>query len=86
VVAPWAYRQNFDNIQRTRDFFWKTINREDPNLKQTVAILQNIEGRLGVQTDRTNRSVNLPDDWRANCKKYLESYVPKFTNTDMVAY
>lgn len=86
VVAPWAYSENFKNIQDTKEFFWNKIDREDPNLEHTVAILKNIQARLNTQTKDTNRGAYLADDVREACKKYVERYRPPVENKDTVRY
>jgi hypothetical protein len=70
VVAPWAYSENFHNIQRAKNNIWDKIDRSDPNLKQTVDILNNIQLRLNSQGPKTNQSVSLPDNLKADCIKY----------------
>jgi hypothetical protein len=71
VVAPWAYSENFYNIKRVKDYIWEKIDRSDPNLKQTIDILNNIQTRLDSQTDKTNMNVSLPENLKKKCVKYV---------------
>jgi hypothetical protein len=70
VVAPWAYKENFINIKTVKDSIFNSIDKADPTLKQTVDILNNIEARLGAQTNDTNKNINLPDELKRDCKTY----------------
>lgn len=86
VVAPWAYKENFDNITRTTQAIHASINEGDPNLKYTSSALENIKVRLGSQTDNSNKTVPLPSQWRLNCQTYVRSFVPKIVAADNVKY
>jgi hypothetical protein len=70
VVAPWAYFENFQNIQTMKNNIWNKIDRSDLNLKQTVDILSNIQLRLDSQGPNTNKNVYLPNNLKADCIKY----------------
>lgn len=82
VVAPWAYSENFANIQRIKNYVWEKIDRSDVNLKQTVDILNNIQTRLDSQTNNSNRTVDLPDDLKRQCRKYA----PLWASADQLKY
>jgi hypothetical protein len=86
VVAPWALKQNFESIKATRDSIFQSIRKDDPNLKQTYALLDNIDARLKVQTPQTNKSVDMPANQREDCKRYIEEYRPKLRDTRNLAY
>jgi hypothetical protein len=76
VVAPWAYRENYDNIQTMVNVLGPKI---DPSLKQTLDILKNIQTRLNSQTNENNKGVPLPD-YAKDCAKY----VPTWANANTV--
>jgi hypothetical protein len=83
VVAPWAYRENYENIKRVKDeIFNKRIDRSDVNLKQTIDILNNIQVRLDSQTNSTNRTVPLPAELKRECA----AYVPRFATKEQLKY
>ena len=82
VVAPWAYNENFYNIKRVKDYTWDNIDKSDPNLKQTVDILNNIQTRLDSQSDKTNKNVFLPE----NLKKKCMTYVRHWATPDQLKY
>jgi hypothetical protein len=86
VVAPWAYKENSENIARTRASILGQVNSNDPNLKGTVARLENISKRLGDNTETSNRSVPMPESWRLQCKAYVEGFVPKLPSFQNVQY
>jgi hypothetical protein len=86
VVAPWALKQNFESIKATRDSLFESIRKNDPNLKQTYALLDNVQERLKVQTEGTNKSEGVPAEWRRDCKKYIEQYRLKPENTRNLQY
>jgi hypothetical protein len=69
VVAPWAYRENFDNITKAHLFVTSKVSKADPNLKQTNDILSNIDSRLKSQTNDSNKGVYLPRALQ-RCKGY----------------
>jgi hypothetical protein len=73
VVAPWAYYENYDAIEKTKVQLSDNIGN-NPEYKTTRTILENIEKRLLSQTDKTNKSVFLPDAFKSACKKYIDSY------------
>jgi hypothetical protein len=86
VVAPWAYKENSENIARTRASIAAQVDSNDPNLKGTVARLENIAIRLGNNTETSNRSVPMPEAWRLTCKAYVEGFVPKLPSFENVQY
>jgi hypothetical protein len=70
VVAPWAYRENYDNIQTMVTYVSQKV---DLSLQQTVDILKNIKVRLASQTDDTNKGAWLPD-FAKDCEKYIPTW------------
>ena len=62
------------------------VRKNDPNLKQTYALLDNVQERLKVQTEGTNKSEDVSADWRRDCKKYIEQYRLKPENTRNLQY
>ncbi len=88
VVAPWAYKENFNNITRTRQAIFNSLrsNVGDPNLKYTFYALDNIAVRLESQTPTSNQKFDLPVQWRLNCQAYVRSFVPKIVTIDNVKY
>jgi len=86
VVAPWAYKENSENIARTRASIAAQVDSNDPNLKGTVARLENVATRLGNNTETSNRSVPMPETWRLPCKAYVEGFVPKLPSLENVQY
>ncbi|MEA2862512.1 MAG: hypothetical protein QOC84_468 [Bradyrhizobium sp.] len=86
VVAPWAYKENSENIARTRASIAAQLDSNDPNLKGTVARLENIAIRLANNTETSNRSVPMPETWRLPCKAYVEGFVPKLPSFENVQY
>jgi hypothetical protein len=85
VVAPWAYKQNFENIEKTRDFI-NTQIANDNNAKATSNLIENIRVRLKSQNTDSNRNVDLPQQWRIACKGYIEKFVPKLPSLDNLQY
>jgi hypothetical protein len=59
VVAPWAYKENYENIERTRNFISTQVSRDDPGLKTTISILDNIQIRLKSQSETSNKVITL---------------------------
>jgi hypothetical protein len=86
VVAPWAYKQNFNSIKDTRKAINDAIPKNEPSLKQTYLILENIEKRLEVQTDANNKSVNMQPEWVSDCKKYIDAYRPELRDRKNLNY
>jgi len=85
VVAPWAYKQNYENIEKTRDLISTQI-ASDSATKTTLTILENIRVRLNSQNSDSNKNVNLPEQWRIACRSYVETFVPKLPSMDNVKY
>jgi hypothetical protein len=73
VVAPWAYKENYDNISRARSFMLNKVPKDDPNFKQTNDILSNIDLRLKSQTNDSNKGVPIPTALQ-KCKNYKPSW------------
>lgn len=88
VVAPWAYRENYDNISRTVEAIQGDVtNEHDPaTLKYTLAKLDNIQERLRSQKPNSNKSVPLPATLRKNCRSYVENFLPKIVRVENVRY
>jgi hypothetical protein len=86
VVAPWAYKENYENIEKTRNYLYGKIDRNDPNLKTTVAILENILTRLKSQKDSSNKAIPLDPAVSQFCQKYVQEYSPKLSTPENVAY
>jgi hypothetical protein len=86
VVAPWAYSEDFANMTRVRSFMQAKIARDDPNLTSTNRLLDNIDKRLASQTEKTNRSVHLPDKFREQCRNYLRAYPATPDMTANISY
>ncbi len=78
VVASWAYRENYDNIRKMYEFFSPKITN-DPDVRQTREILDNIKKRLNSQTPNSNKSVNINPKDGAACKNYR----PNWATTDL---
>ena len=85
VVAPWAYAENYDAIEKTRVAIG-AIAGENPDYQTARNILQNIDKRLRSQTEKSNKSVNLPQQWKAACKTYIENYRQKHTMNGSFRY
>ena len=69
VVAPWAYRQNYSNIDKVRKAIAATTGG-DSNLKQTNDILQNVETRLNANSE--NKNSDLPASMARGCQAYAK--------------
>jgi hypothetical protein len=69
VVAPWAYAENFQNINSARNFSADQIAGGQP-APDTQRIIKNVDDRLKSQTDRSNKSVRLPEQLARDCKAY----------------
>jgi hypothetical protein len=76
VVAPWAYRENYDAIDKTVKAVRARLP-EDESAKTSLSILDNITSRLKAQGPNSNQSVPLPKNWSANCWKYVTDYAQK---------
>jgi hypothetical protein len=89
VVAPWAYRENFNSIQKTHDSIENQISRNDPGLKTTVSILDNIQQRLAAQKPNSNKDYalsTLVEGGAKECRLYVDAYTPKLTTPGNVDY
>src|SRR5262249_52959228 len=77
VVAPWAYKENFENIFNVQDYWVRKISRSDPKLKQTVEILDNIKARLESQkSSGANRFVSIPENLQECKRKFTATWAP----------
>lgn len=77
VVAPWAFRENFENISKIAAY-WDAKIPEGEQFKDTKRIIRNIKSRLDSQTLATsNKNRPIPEDLRA-CK----SYPPKWASEE----
>lgn len=86
VVAPWALKENFESIDNTRDFLAGRLNLNDPNLRTTRQILENIKLRLDAQSDDSNKGESMPPSLKSSCKGYIQSYPGKLIATDKLRY
>jgi hypothetical protein len=86
VVAPWAYKENYENIGRTTQSIRASIQDSDPNLKSTSVALTNIDARLMSQTTTSNKNVRMPEMWRRDCATFVENYRPKIVAIVNVSY
>jgi hypothetical protein len=73
-VAPFVYKEDFDNVRNVKAAIAKTILPNDPRFNQTRLILDNIELRLSAQTEGSNRGVPLNGDAKEKCIKYMAAY------------
>ena len=85
-VAPFVYSEDFANIHNVKAAIARTVQADDPKLKQTAAILANIELRLAAQTDASNRAVGLRAKPKAECVKYLAAYPPNAQMKALIKY
>jgi len=86
VVAPWAYKENYESIEKTRNTINAQIDRNDSGLKTTVYILDNIETRLQSQKSDSNKLYSLKDRTLVSCRRYVEAYRPRLTSTANLVY
>jgi len=56
-VAPWAYYEDYSAIVATKNYLRRRISREDPKLAGTNKLLDSLDGRLALQSERTNKGV-----------------------------
>jgi hypothetical protein len=80
VVAPWAYKENYRNINNVRGY-WTAKAAENPKFRSLNVYLQNIKARLESQKEDSNSTVDLPIGLR-QCKAYTRRYAP----ADMFSY
>ncbi|HLH92025.1 MAG TPA: hypothetical protein VKX28_26635 [Xanthobacteraceae bacterium] len=75
VVAPWAYKQNYENIDAVYHYTSDLLKNSHDDVRQTLAILDNIRKRLDYQSTLTNpnKDASLPEDLRA-CKSYRSKW------------
>jgi hypothetical protein len=76
VVAPWAYRETYENIENMIDVITGTLDESDPAIQQTRDIVKNIDQRLKRQTDESNKAQCLPADER-DCYRYSPEWAKK---------
>lgn len=82
VVAPWAYRENFESTEATVTYIVRDLDQKD-DVAQTLRIIRNIEQRLKDQKkiSMPNKNTSLINfDGGATlgaCKTYLEDFWPK---------
>lgn len=81
VVAPWAYRETYANIEDMLTVVSANTSGSDPSLTQTRDIISNIRQRLSRQTGESNQAVCLPREER-DCYKYS----PEWANKDQLRY
>lgn len=81
IVAPWAYRETYSNIERVHKYTSARVDDGDGSLKYTSEVLVNIRKRLDRQTDSSNRAVCLPDD-----ERQCYSYRPQKATREQLAY
>lgn len=86
VVAPWALRENYDNIKATVQSIRQTMNSADSQVKTTVGLLTNIEIRLQAQTETSNKGAWLDPQARASCANYVANFRPKIEALANVNY
>lgn len=74
VVAPWAYKENYRNIDNVRKH-WEAKAVDNAKLKPLSVYLQNIKARLESQKENSNKLTDLPIGLR-QCKQYTKQYAP----------
>jgi hypothetical protein len=78
VVAPWAYAENFKNIEAMYKMM-TAKTKGSAEFKQTNEILDNIRKRLDYQTATSNKNVPIPAEEAAGCK----GYKPRWAGSDL---
>jgi hypothetical protein len=73
VVAPWAYRETYYNIEQVLKFIEPKVDSISPELKFTRDVIPNIRERLARQTNESNRAVCLPEKER-DCYAYQRQH------------
>ena len=73
VVAPWAYKENYNNIKTVVAFTQHKLSDSTSDLLDTSSILNNIEQRLQTQNDNTNKIEAIPSNLQT-CKHYPLQY------------
>jgi hypothetical protein len=70
VVAPWAYKENYENLTRLRDYIGPVIERDDDAQRATV-LYKNFVERMDYQNTIRNPNMrqNLPADSQ-DCYRY----------------
>jgi hypothetical protein len=76
VVAPWAYKENYEAIDEVRKFWLEKVPH-DPKYKQTLEILENIRLRLESQTSsESSRFSAIPERLQECKRKYVRQWAP----------
>ena len=77
VAAPWAYRENFQNLERLDEYFEPIVKRES-NSQQTRSVLANLEERMAFQRRGAdmNKNAPLPGNLR-QCYQYTPIWANK---------
>jgi hypothetical protein len=76
IVAPWAYRDTYLNIEKVVDYTEPRVESGDPGLAYTHKVLQIIRERLGRQRPDSNKAVCLPKNQR-DCYSYVAEKASK---------
>lgn len=81
VVAPWAYKENYENIRTMHREMVKTLNEKNPDeLAVTYKILDTLQERLAYQDslESPNKETEIPQMLRA-----CEAYKAKWAGTKL---
>ncbi|MEQ1951500.1 hypothetical protein [Mesorhizobium sp. CN2-181] len=76
VVAPWAYRENFENLGRLRDYIGPKL-QQDNDAKRAMVLYTNLVDRMNYQNDI--RNPNMKQDLPSSMRECY-SYVPVWAN------
>lgn len=74
VVAPWAYRENYLNIENVQKY-WSAKAAENQKYRGLVTYLENIKSRLESQPASSNKAVSLTPQLGA-CRQYVKKWAP----------
>ena len=83
IVAPWAYKENFENIAATTKKVSASFQRNDANFKITQSIVDNINVRLASQTNSSNMNVKMRPEWGQACKAFVNSFIPELDTANL---
>lgn len=77
VVAPWAFKENYQNLTRLQAYMGETLDREK-DTRETRRVLQNLGDRLSFQDKSGNatKTTPLPADSR-QCYAYTPQWAGK---------
>lgn len=77
VVAPWAFKENFENLTRLQAYVTKALDNEN-DTHETRRVLKNLADRLGYQDKApdANKVTPLPADSR-QCYAYTPQWAGK---------